>query len=270
VSGSDANEGQLERQIQQAVAVRGDNVKVLLVDDESLYLQSLKSEIRRGGALDGIVTVVTAQHSQGAMGLIEQEVFDVVVCDVDMGATSKNGYELVRDLRKLGVRAKICVHSNRSLPVDFKTAIEAGADAFFPKPMSRVHLLKIIESAVRGQGDKGISDVDVTKKPLVAIIEDDIFVREAWETVLKKDCRVQLFDGSTSFWAAMEQSPELLSAWQVIVTDYYFDGEDETGATVAERLKGRVSCPVVLCSNGEFPAEELALFAARIDKEPKS
>jgi hypothetical protein len=79
---------------------------------------------------------------------------------------------------------------------------------------------------------------------------------------------LSLYDGARSFWSAVEKDPELLGSWKLIIVDYYFDGEDDTGASVAERLKGRVSCPIVLCSNGQFPDDEMKLFAGRIDKDP--
>ncbi len=92
---------------------------------------------------------------------------------------------------------------------------------------------------------------------------------ENWRlNCLKKDCVLSLYSGPRSFWAAVEKSPELLASWKLIVVDYYFDGEDDTGASVAELLKGRVSCPIVLCSNGQFPDDEMKLFAGRIDKDP--
>jgi hypothetical protein len=142
--------------------------------------------------------------------------------------------------------------------------------------MSRAHLLKLIESALQKSAKSvagSVATIDkpsvaTIDKPSVALIEDDIFMREGWEAVLAKDCVVHVYDGARSFWAAVENNPELLGSWKLIVTDYYFDGEDDTGATVAEQLKGRVTCPILLCSNGQFPPEEMNLFAARIDKDP--
>jgi CheY-like chemotaxis protein len=265
--GPRAGESELEEAIGKAIDALGRKPKILLVDDESLYLQALKSDLRRGERLNNAFSVVTAQNSQGTMALVGKETFDVVVCDVDMGAMSKNGYELVKDLRDAGVRAKICVHSNRSSPSDFKRAIESGADAFFPKPMSRAHLLKLIHTAI-GQIEPKNHISAESSKPVVVVIEDDIFMREAWVSTLKNDCIVHMFDGARSFWAAVDKSPTLLTTTSIIVTDYYFDGEDQTGSDVAAQLKMRSSCPLVLCSNGQFPDDEMALFTARIEKEP--
>jgi hypothetical protein len=53
-------------------------------------------------------------------------------------------------MRESGFKGQICVHSNRFLPTDNKEALDAGAGHILPKPMTGIHLLKLIATALDG------------------------------------------------------------------------------------------------------------------------
>ena len=84
------------------------------------------------------------------MQAVTDQDYDLIITDVDMGKMSLNGFELVRELRKHGSKALICVHSNRIVAADNKAAIEAGANSFIPKPMAHAQLLRLILQASSG------------------------------------------------------------------------------------------------------------------------
>ena len=122
----------------------GRKIEVLLVDDERLYLEALKAEFERKETLRNVFDILTANSAEEALNIAQSKSPQVIICDVDLGANSMDGYELVRELRSIGSNAKICIHSNRTLTQDYKISVEVGADAFLPKPMARAHLLKIV------------------------------------------------------------------------------------------------------------------------------
>lgn len=72
------------------------------------------------------------------------ETFDLIISDIDLGAHPVNGFDLVREVRKLGCRALICIHSNRVVASDSQEALAAGADVFVPKPMGAEQLLRLL------------------------------------------------------------------------------------------------------------------------------
>jgi hypothetical protein len=104
----------------------------------------------------------------------------------------------------------------------------------------------------------------------VALIEDDIFLREAWQKELCDDCDLDVFSSGEAFLAASSSSPTFLSKYSLLISDYYFEGESVTGATIAKHIAERISFPIVLCSDSELPSDELTLFSGRIAKSPQN
>ncbi|MEI8027074.1 MAG: response regulator [Pseudomonadota bacterium] len=123
----------------------------MVVDDETIYRSAVVSYLGRTPELLALISLTQAANAAEALGLIGQYGFDLVITDVDMGLQSLDGFELVRGLRAKGIGSFICVHSNRIIAADHKTAIDAGADAFLPKPMARAQLLRMVLQAVQKQ-----------------------------------------------------------------------------------------------------------------------
>jgi signal transduction histidine kinase/ActR/RegA family two-component response regulator len=142
----------LEPSRRRAVVARalahGRPLELLIVDDEELYAEGLKSQIDSAPELEGLVRATAVQSPEEAVALCSERQVDVIISDVDLGRGVSSGFELVAKLRGILPKATICVHSNRSLPADYRLAIEVGADAFLPKPMSPAHLLGLLARAV--------------------------------------------------------------------------------------------------------------------------
>ncbi|MCX6111077.1 MAG: response regulator [Proteobacteria bacterium] len=144
----DAGEINLEADICYAAEQMGRTIRVLVVDDESVYRSCLSSYLQRTPQLARAVTVTEATCAAQALAAVAARGFDLVITDVDIGADSLSGFELVQELGLLGARALTCVHSNRICAADHRAAIEAGADAFLPKPMARAQLLRLVLQAM--------------------------------------------------------------------------------------------------------------------------
>ncbi|MCX6123146.1 MAG: hybrid sensor histidine kinase/response regulator [Proteobacteria bacterium] len=147
----DKGELSLEEDIIRRHSATGRVLKVMIVDNETIYLGALASYLTRTPELALAVEITQADGSEVALDAHSATTFDLIVNDVDMGVNSLDGFELVRELRKGGCTSLICVHSNRIVPADNKKAIEAGADSFMPKPMARAQLLRILLQAAAVQ-----------------------------------------------------------------------------------------------------------------------
>jgi CheY-like chemotaxis protein len=121
---------------------------LLIVDDEPVYRNSLASQLARGDSLIPSIPVYFAKTYDEAIDKCQNLKPFLVIQDSDLGVSSKNGIEVIKEIRRQGYCGRICMHSNRVLYDDQKIAFEAGADSVLPKPMSREHLLKLIDSAL--------------------------------------------------------------------------------------------------------------------------
>jgi hypothetical protein len=120
-------------------------------------------------------------------------------------------------------------------------------------------------------GRAGASAATAPASTLVALIEDNAFLREAW-TAAMTDARLRAFAEPAAFWAAVAGEPRLLEELAGVVTDYWF-GEDaaETGIDLARGIKARApGLPVVLCTDADTHGLELppGVIDLKADKSP--
>ncbi|MBF0440572.1 MAG: hybrid sensor histidine kinase/response regulator [Oligoflexales bacterium] len=137
-----------EKTIQKHSQELGRKIKIAIIDDEAVYRNSLKELIEKN---DNVKNYVESRFFSSSSSLLEafsSESFDFLICDIDLGPDSLDGYEILRRIRIKGHKTIICVHSNRSLPEDYTMSIELGAQSFLTKPMTYLHFLKFISSTL--------------------------------------------------------------------------------------------------------------------------
>ena len=122
---------------------------IVIAEDSRLQGRIMKSALESAGYL-----VHWGANGTEALSLMDSEEIFAVICDVDLGAGQPDGYEVTSLIRQRQPESYICIHTNRTLPGDYKKAIDCGADSFLPKPMSGIHFLKMIEGAL----DKQLAD----------------------------------------------------------------------------------------------------------------
>lgn len=109
-----------------------------------------------------------------------------------------------------------------------------------------------------------------TALPRIAIVDDSLFVLEAWQQLVD-DAEVLVFESPRKFFLATSREPGLLASLACVVTDFHFDeGEPLDGTNFAALLVQRCGPPVLLSSDMPYGDEAGSPFAGRIAKEPMS
>jgi signal transduction histidine kinase/CheY-like chemotaxis protein len=146
--GPDPRESDLEAEILSQTKGFAVRIPLLIVEDEAIYRNGVIALLEKNPSISAIFEVFSATNDTEALALAQERSPRLVIQDVDLGPASRNGIEIVRSLRASGFLGKICIHSNRFLMEDTKEALEAGADTVLPKPLSRVHFLKLLAASL--------------------------------------------------------------------------------------------------------------------------
>jgi DNA-binding response OmpR family regulator len=104
-------------------------MRVLVVEDDSLLADGLKSVLARAGH-----AVEYAANGKHADLLLEDETFDLVVLDV--GLPDIDGFEVLRRLRKRRSPTSVLVLTARDAVEDRVHGLDLGADDYLTKPFS--------------------------------------------------------------------------------------------------------------------------------------
>jgi CheY-like chemotaxis protein len=122
--------------------MRGKSSSLLIVDDEPIYRESLRTMIDRIVEIRDILRVVEASDGENALALFEKENFDYVVSDIDMGKNKMNGYTFVRELLSKHKNVIAVIHSNKRQSEMYEALRNIPRmQGFLPKPMNREDIL---------------------------------------------------------------------------------------------------------------------------------
>jgi PAS domain S-box-containing protein len=137
------------------------DLKTLLVEDNEVNLDLAKEILEHSG-----MTVVTATNGIEALECLDSESFDLVLMDIRMPLM--DGYETVRQIRKLNIKAKhheqgmnhtASAEDSEQLPIiamtadamkdSLKKALQTGMNDYVVKPIDPILLFKTISKWVR-------------------------------------------------------------------------------------------------------------------------
>jgi DNA-binding response OmpR family regulator len=120
--------------------------KILIVDDNEDVLRGLRILFRAHG-----YSTVTAGDAVTAIGQAKSESPDLIM--LDLGLPAGDGYLVMERLSNIDALASIpvIVFTAREEEWHREQALEAGAKAFFRKPVEHAELLKTIREIFRGR-----------------------------------------------------------------------------------------------------------------------
>jgi nitrogen-specific signal transduction histidine kinase/CheY-like chemotaxis protein len=266
--GADENEqSALIEEISSALAFETVGLVVLAVDDSPTDREWLATLLARVPQIADTVELVLAATTDAALQVAASRRVDLVICDIDMGAAAPDGFALARQLRAARFAGRLCLHSNRGDPSAYVDALRVGADAFLPKPMGRTHFLRLLRDAARDASRNRVRAAATPVRPIVAVIDDDPFIRQAWEE-RALDAQVLGFAHAGAFFAALDARPDWQGRLACVVVDQYFEeGPYDTAAAFIGTLAARIGKTRIVVSSD---AETSGLPAAfpRIDKMP--
>ncbi|WP_066831517.1 response regulator [Rufibacter ruber] len=124
------------------------NKKVLLVDDDSVYIFILTRLLRKHSPL---VEVVSAKEGTEALAMLKRDAEmgalpQVIITDIEM--PGMNGLDFIKELAKLGLvdyrHTKVILNSGKASYSNLNWPAEVPSVAFFPKPLTLETLAGIV------------------------------------------------------------------------------------------------------------------------------
>ena len=117
-------------------------MRILVIEDELKVARFLKKGLEAEG-----YEVETAADGKSGEKLARTEAYDLILLDVLL--PKKDGFEILRDLRKDEIRTPILMLTARSTTEDIVGGLDQGADDYLTKPFAFTELLARIRSLMR-------------------------------------------------------------------------------------------------------------------------
>jgi two-component system copper resistance phosphate regulon response regulator CusR len=204
-------------------------MRILVADDEAkaagLLVQGLKAE---GYAVD------LAADGDEAIWLAETNPYDALVLDVMMPA--KDGFTVVRHLRKKNILTPVIFVTARGEVEDRVRGLDAGGDDYLTKPFSLTELLARLRAMLRRQRPQAQNVLRV------ADLEMDLLarkVRRAGEEVLLTNREFALLE------FLLVNSPKPVSKMAIVehVWDQHFDSQTNVVNVYVNYLRNKIDQP---------------------------
>lgn len=127
--------------------------KILIVDDNQVILSALSAKLKTHGYMP-----VTAVDCSDAIGMVRHEKPDLILLDISFppdiagGGVLWDGFRLIEWLSRFveGRNTPVIIITGSEEPDFKKRSIEAGAVAFFRKPVESDELLAVIRKTLDG------------------------------------------------------------------------------------------------------------------------
>ena len=120
-------------------------MKVLIIEDEKLLADSIRSVLERKG-----FEAECVYDGEAGVEYAELGIYDLLILDVMM--PGRDGYEVARRLRERRMEMPILMLTARSELDDRVTGLNAGADYYLTKPFDTQELLACVNALLRRQG----------------------------------------------------------------------------------------------------------------------
>ena len=124
----------------------GEPIRVLLVDDHTLFRKGLAELLEQRGA---ITVAGIAGNAADALSLLAEARPDVIITDLNM--PPHGGLSLLRQLRTDGWHGPVLVLTVSDDEEDLSAALQAGAKGYLLKDMEPDDVVDAVQRAVRGE-----------------------------------------------------------------------------------------------------------------------
>ena len=204
-------------------------MRILVADDDAkaagLLVQGLKAE---GYAVD------LASDGDEALWLAETHPYDALVLDVMMPA--KDGFMVVRHLRKKNILTPVIFVTARGEVEDRVRGLDAGGDDYLVKPFSLTELLARLRAMLRRQRPNGANVLRV------ADLEMDLLsrkVRRAGEDIVLTNREFALLE------FLLLNAPKPVSKMAIVehVWDQHFDSQTSIVNVYMNYLRNKIDRP---------------------------
>ena len=129
-------------------------MRILLVEDDRMIGESLRSALRQSGyAADWV------RDGRAADGTLATERFDLVL--LDLGLPQRDGIEVLQALRARGDRTPVIVLTARDALASRVQGLDAGADDYVVKPFELDELLARMRAVMRRESGRAESVIEV-------------------------------------------------------------------------------------------------------------
>jgi two-component system alkaline phosphatase synthesis response regulator PhoP len=119
--------------------------RILFVEDENGLVLTLTDRLTSEG-----YSVTHAGDGENGEKLASESHYDIILLDVML--PKKNGFDIIRDLRKRGVTTPVLMLTARGQLNEKVVGLKLGADEYLTKPFEMLELLTRIESLLRRKG----------------------------------------------------------------------------------------------------------------------
>ena len=161
---------------------------VLIVDDDEA-VQTMLYKAMRSAGLDA----ETASSGEQALLLAKQRRYDLILMDVNM--QGMDGFAVVSQLRRDGVRTPIIIVSGRKEDYDTLYGLDIGADDYVTKPFNPVVLGAKAKALIRRSRGGGSGEADIIAGPFRYNVSTLRFYKNGEEIPLssKENAMMKLF-----------------------------------------------------------------------------
>jgi len=116
--------------------------RILLIEDEPGLCLTLGDRLQKEG-----YSIEVANDGESGFQLATNQAFDLIILDLML--PKKNGYDICRDLRQMGLAIPILMLTARDQTIDKVLGLKIGADDYLTKPFEMMELLARLEALLR-------------------------------------------------------------------------------------------------------------------------
>jgi DNA-binding response OmpR family regulator len=203
--------------------------KILIVDDESAILQTLRFNLERNGYL-----VATAGDGRSAVALAASDRPDLIIMDIMLPVL--DGIEACREIRKSS-GVPIIMLTAKDQEIDKVVALELGADDYVTKPFSLHEFLARVKARLRRQNGGGDALRDE------AIVAGDIVLDPSRQSLVVRDRQIGLAPKEFSLLQVLMENRGRVVTRQTLldkVWGYDFEGEHQTISVHVRWLREKI------------------------------